>query len=425
MRGKKKKYLSLFKYTTTTIKTPFQYKAMPVNKRPSFVNFPIPFDHPYTIPTLVATVGASALLYYSLQASHKADLKEAIRQHVVYKRKHLKRKEDKFASLKIEKQFVNPFKEWNGHNENVSIVETMLFWLGICNNNQVPKVEQDLIDSLPIVKPALNEIRSNSNQTSFTWFGQSTCLFTLEGLVILTDPIFDHKKRLRPPPCQIQEIKKLVDIVLISHHHFDHLDEKVVIQLGNDVTWYIPLGLREWFLKRGVENVIELDWWQEIHHKGRPDILIACVPAMHESCSSSSFEKDDSLWCSFVLKSKSDRIFFCGDTGYVPELFQSIRDLYAPFTLAAIPIGTFEPQALLKSLYMNPEEAIEAHKDLGFPTLSVGIHWGTFMTSNEPYLSPSQRLSHLWSKEEKAEGNSSSNSRFITTSFGQTLFLRN
>lgn len=141
-KKKKKKYLSLFKYTTTTIKTPFQYKAMPVNKRPSFVNFPIPFDHPYTIPTLVATVGASALLYYSLQASHKADLKEAIRQHVVYKRKHLKRKEDKFASLKIEKQFVNPFKEWNGHNENVSIVETMLFWLGICNNNQVPKVEQ-------------------------------------------------------------------------------------------------------------------------------------------------------------------------------------------------------------------------------------------------------------------------------------------
>lgn len=74
---------------------------------------------------------------------------------------------------------------------------------------------------------------------------------------------------------------------------------------------------------------------------------------------------------------------------------------------------------------MNPEEAIEAHKDLGFPTLSVGIHWGTFMTSNEPYLSPSQRLSHLWSKEEEKEEGNSSNSRFITTSFGQTLFLRN
>lgn len=113
---------------------------MPVNKRPSFVNFPIPFDHPYTIPTLVATVGASALLYYSLQASHKADLKEAIRQHVVNKRKHLKRKEAKFASLKIEKQFVNPFEEWK--EPTMSCIDAVLYWFGINNNNQVPKIEQ-------------------------------------------------------------------------------------------------------------------------------------------------------------------------------------------------------------------------------------------------------------------------------------------
>jgi N-acyl-phosphatidylethanolamine-hydrolysing phospholipase D len=113
---------------------------MPVNKRPSFVNFPIPFDHPYTIPTLVATVGASALLYYSLQASHRADLKEAIRQQVVHKRKHLKRKEDKFASLKIEKQFVNPFKEWK--EPTLSWIDSVFYWFGINNNNQVPKIEQ-------------------------------------------------------------------------------------------------------------------------------------------------------------------------------------------------------------------------------------------------------------------------------------------
>lgn len=111
---------------------------MPVNKRPSFVNFPIPFDHPYTIPTLVATVGASALLYYSLQASHKADLKEAIRQQVVEKRRHLKRKEDKFASLKIEKQYVNPFKEWK--TQNVSVMDSLCLWLGLYNNNQILKV---------------------------------------------------------------------------------------------------------------------------------------------------------------------------------------------------------------------------------------------------------------------------------------------
>jgi N-acyl-phosphatidylethanolamine-hydrolysing phospholipase D len=184
-----------------------------------------------------------------------------------------------------------------------------------------------------------------------------------------------------------------------------------VTQLGNDVTWYIPLGLREWFLKRGIENVIELDWWQEIHHKGRPDILIACVPSMHSSSSTSTTTaKDESLWCSFVIKGKQDRIYFCGDTGYVPELFQSIRDLYAPFTIAALPIdggSSYE--------HMNPEKAVKAHKDLGYPMYSIGIHWGTFMTSEEP----SQQLRVLWDKEEENRKDTT----FVTMDFGQSLFL--
>lgn len=112
---------------------------MPVNKRLSFVNFPIPFDHPYTIPTLVTMLGASALLYYSLQASHKADLKEAIRHQVIHKRRHLKRKEDKFASLKIENKFVNPFPEWQ---EETSLLESIFFYLGIDNKNGVPKIQE-------------------------------------------------------------------------------------------------------------------------------------------------------------------------------------------------------------------------------------------------------------------------------------------
>ncbi|CAO0795099.1 unnamed protein product [Mucor circinelloides] len=378
---------------------------MPVsnNKRLSFVNFPIPFDHPYTIPTLIATVGASAFLYYSLQASHKADLKEAIRQQVVHRRKHLKRKQEKFASLKIENQYVNPFNEWK--QPSISFVDSILYWFGINNNNQIPKIEQDLIDTLPMTKPDFNH-----NNTSLTWLGQSTCLITVDGLKILTDPVFEHAKRLRPPPCSLRDIGE-IDIILVSHQHFDHLDEKVVEQIGDSATWYIPLGLREWFIKKGIENVIELDWWQEMHHKGHSGIVIASVPAMHTS------HKEESLWCSFVIKSQSERIFFCGDTGYVPELFQSIRDIYSPFTMAALPIGTFEPQTMLKSLHMTPKEAIQAHFDLGSPRISIGIHWGTFMKSNEPYLSPIQQLFDLYGKIEENES-----SRFITTSFGETVF---
>lgn len=109
------------------------------------MNFPIPFDHPYTIPTLIATVGASAFLYYSLQASHKADLKEAIRQQVVHRRKHLKKKQEKFASLKIENQYVNPFNEWK--QPSISFVDSILYWFGINNNNQIPKIEQVSADT--------------------------------------------------------------------------------------------------------------------------------------------------------------------------------------------------------------------------------------------------------------------------------------
>ncbi|KAG1132823.1 hypothetical protein G6F42_002008 [Rhizopus arrhizus] len=143
----------------------------------------------------------------------------------------------------------------------------------------------------------------NHNNTSLTWLGQSTCLITVDGLKILTDPVFEHAKRLRPPPCSLRDIGE-IDIILVSHQHFDHLDEKVVEQIGDSATWYIPLGLREWFIKKGIENVIELDWWQEMHHKGHSGIVIASVPAMHTS------HKEESLWCSFVIKSQSERIFF-------------------------------------------------------------------------------------------------------------------
>ena len=105
---------------------------MPLNnKRLSFVNFPIPFDHPYTIPILVGTAGASALLYHSLQASHEAELKEALRQQALQEGKHLKRKPDNLSS-KFENQFAN-------HDDKATIFETLFFWLGVRNNTQIPK----------------------------------------------------------------------------------------------------------------------------------------------------------------------------------------------------------------------------------------------------------------------------------------------
>lgn len=112
---------------------------------------------------------------------------------------------------------------------------------------------------------------------------------------------------------------------------------------------------------------------------------------------------------------------YSGDTGYSPELFKAIGELYAPFTLAAIPIGSFMPTQLMKHLHMGPEDAIKAHIDLGFPRMSVGIHWATFMMSDEFYLAPKQILDSIWSDTAASAENSSS--KFITTAFGQTIVL--
>ncbi|CAO3599177.1 unnamed protein product [Absidia cylindrospora] len=423
-----------------------------LSKRPLvFFNIVVPpLNHPLTIPTLIATVSASALLYYYIKLSQAAHLAETTRKMNIKKRKQLLRPEDRFASLKVNTRFVNPFEEWH----DVPFLETALFWLRRWKGNGLPKSQLELEQSLPVQTPALKTIfakHTNKNRmdyklidhdrnwldnntssltptnvhqaakdgpVTFTWFGQSTCLITIEGLAILTDPVFSRcsindylgPKRLRPIPCPLEKFEKDLDIVLVSHDHFDHLDEKVVYQLGNSVTWYVPLGLRHWFLKRKVTNVVELDWWQEIQHHSRPDIIIACVPAMHWSGSRTPFEKNGTLWCSYVVKGQDDAIFFCGDTGYLPDLFKAIGDLYAPFTLAAIPIGSFKPEPMMQHVHMGPEDAIRVHEDLKMPRLSVGIHWGTFMMSDEHYLEPPRALAELWQKRQHLLDQDHSNS---------------
>ncbi|KAL0073902.1 beta-lactamase superfamily domain-containing protein [Phycomyces blakesleeanus] len=298
------------------------------------------------------------------------------------------------------------------------------------------------------------------NPITFTWLGQSTCLITIEGLAILTDPVFTRRsineylgpKRLRPVPCVLEDIQENLDIVLVSHNHFDHLDSKVVAKLGNSVAWYVPLGLKYWFVERGINNVLEMNWWEETKIKLRPDITVACVPAMHWSGFRTPFDKNETLWCSFVIKGQNENIFFCGDTGYSSELFKTIGSRYSPLSLAAMPIGSFEPEFLMKHLHMGPTEAVKAHCDLGHPKVSVGIHWGTFMMSEEHYMDPPRALNQAWkdyvksrqriqrtqriqpeldsidnclsSSVRESDSDRILDSQFITTALGETLWIK-
>ncbi|KAI7871139.1 beta-lactamase superfamily domain-containing protein [Spinellus fusiger] len=363
-------------------------------KRPSFANFPIPFDHPYTLPTLLVTVTVSSLAYYYLQATHAADLVEAVRLRDIHRRRVLKRPEERYASLKVGRHFANPFIEW----QPVSWWRTAVLWTQwYCSIYYHSSNHSN------------HTTTTTTNSSSSKVKQQSTCLVTLEGIGLLTDPVFSSSigntclgpKRLRPPPCSLEDIKDHIDIVLISHNHFDHLDEKVVDTLGNSVTWYIPLGLRDWFVNKGIDNVIELDWWQEIHPKECPSLTIACVPAMNQT-----------------YTHRNNKQCLSGDSGYVPDLFKAIGDLYGPFCLAALPIGHYEPEEYIKSHHMGPMEAIQAHMDLGRPKISVGIHWGTFRFSEESCLEPSILLKKAWKKRQL-----SGQDRLVTTAVGETLDL--
>eukprot|EP00842_Homolaphlyctis_polyrhiza_P000018 jgi/Hompol1/1016/HPOL_002633-RA len=334
-----------------------------------------------------------------------------------------------FNSLDVAGRFVNPFIEWQDRN-TADLFAYIRWQLTRNNRNSIPsdiKVEtlSELERTLPLVVPDFDLLRkytdtrgamrlpmsrithatpskrSSTTETTksrfmtVTWIGQSTCFVQMDGYNILTDPIFRTigewfgPKRIRPSPCALEDLPK-IDIVLVSHNHYDHLDTAVVQKLGNSVTWYVPLGMSSWFASFGVTNVVELDWWQEHKHQGGPLTIIG-TPIQHWS-GRHFFDVNLTLWASFVVKGPSASFFHCGDTGYC-QAFKEIGKRCGPITFAALPIGSYEPREFMKHQHMDPAEACLVHKDIA-ASFSLGVHWGTFMMSDEHYLDPPAQLEY-------------------------------
>ncbi|KAJ1820392.1 hypothetical protein GGH91_003299 [Coemansia sp. RSA 2671] len=330
-----------------------------------------------------------------------------------------------YASLEIGGRFVNPFAGWrdktlldfvwwlatrksgNGLTSddmelerNLPLATPHFGLLDSMSGNQHPRrarQEQGSVTDCEYAEyPAIADLNKDSTIT-VTWFGQSTCFVQLEGLNILTDPIFKQRtvfswlgpERLRPTPCQLADLPH-PDIVLVSHNHFDHLDVDVVRDLGNTVTWYVPLGLRDWFVRRGVYKVVEMDWWQECEHvvEGR-SFKVVSTPTQHWS-GRNGFDSNCSLWSSFLVKGANSSVFHCGDTGYCPA-FSEVGRKYGSVSLAILPIGSYEPRWYMCHQHINPEDAVLIHRDLGARN-SIGVHWGTFMMSDEHYMAPPRDL---------------------------------
>jgi len=297
-------------------------------------------------------------------------------------------------------------------------------WM-LCDEDRsnVPSNQLELDQTLPVVKPNFTE-DLQPDDIRITWIGHATTLVEMENVKILTDPIFSDRcspsqlfgtKRYRPPPCSIEELPK-IDIVVISHNHYDHLDLNSVQGLnsrfGKGITWLVPKGVKQWMRSCGVENVYELSWWEE--HEYSKDLRIISTPCQHW-CKRTLFDDNQALWCSWSIVGATKRFFFAGDTGYPLQypVFEKIGEKYGPFHLSAIPIGAYDPRWMMQEQHVDPEQAVKIHKDVKSRN-SIGIHWGTFKLTNEFYLEPREKLKQALQAEGIPED------RFITLKHGES-----
>jgi N-acyl-phosphatidylethanolamine-hydrolysing phospholipase D len=239
-------------------------------------------------------------------------------------------------------------------------------------------------------------LRANTSRPTLTWIGHATFLVQLDGANILTDPHWGNRvspvgfmgpKRLVRAGVPFEDLPH-IDAVIISHDHYDHLDAATVSRLAREhhPTFFVPLGLKAWFSKLGIQDVVELDWWQTRTFHG---ITFACTPAQHSSGRTLA-DYDVRLWSSWVLMGRSKRLFFAGDTGYDPGL-KEIGQRYGPFDVAALPIGGYSAYEGRHPNHLNPEEAVQLFEDIDAQLL-VPMHWGTFELNREPFREPPDRL---------------------------------
>jgi N-acyl-phosphatidylethanolamine-hydrolysing phospholipase D len=249
---------------------------------------------------------------------------------------------------------------------------------------------------LPAAVPDVDALRRNRHAPTVTWVGHSTLLVQLDGVNFLTDPTWSLRLgpwsgtvgvgRFTPPGLAFEDLP-LIDFVLISHDHYDHLDEPTVRRLAQafNPLFVVPLGIKAWLADRGITNVSELDWSESITVKG---LEIVCTPAQHGS-GRALIDSGQRLWASWVVIG-SKRFYFGGDTGYSPH-FAMIGAALGPFDLVALPIGSYTPREIARPVHISPEEALQASLDLR-STRFIGIHWGTFKLAREAYDEPPRRI---------------------------------
>ena len=284
--------------------------------------------------------------------------------------------------------------------------------------------------------PSFERPRAATDTLTATWVGHSTVLLQLGQVTVVTDPMWSRRaspaplvgpKRRVPAAIRFRDLPP-IDVALVSHNHYDHLDARTVRRLRRrapDLPWIAPLGVAPWLRRRGVRHAWELDWWDTLHVGGAQ---VTAVPARHFSARGLN-DRMATLWCGYVIEADGWRVLFCGDSGMHSE-WRAIGARLGPFDLMMIPVGAYEPRWFMEAVHMNPEEAVATYGEVVSGSAELGkgraagdggagargapptgkipserhapvmlpIHWGTFKLTDEPLDEPPARTRAAWAQ---------------------------
>jgi N-acyl-phosphatidylethanolamine-hydrolysing phospholipase D len=268
-------------------------------------------------------------------------------------------------------------------------------------------------NSLPTRHPAIVAPRAARGHRSVTWVGHSTVLLQLGPLNVLTDPVWSERaspfqwigpKRVMSAAVDFDALPE-IDVVLLSHNHYDHLDAATVRRIAKrfpGASWLCPLRVGPLLRRFGVKHLVERDWWQSVD---TPVFRATCTPAQHFSARGLG-DRNDTLWCGWTIETDDTRVYFAGDTALHPE-FDAIGRL-GPFDLVMLPIGAYQPRWFMGTVHMNPQDAVLAYRQIagesGRLPPCLALHWGTFRLTDEPVQEPPELFAKLWRDAELPEG---------------------